>query len=141
MADASKLQYYTGYNAYKNLQVRSGSISITNASIAAGALRQWDTLVTVSNDSKFSSAVIQVNEDNAGTPTALHYEPFPPANVVWQTLTTDPGGTGDHDIGLYLIINDNQVTFRAEAHNPHGSSMVFSPFTVAFTYAIHTTNI
>ncbi len=138
MPDASKLQYYTGYNAYKNLQVHSGNISVTTASVAAGTTRTWSTTVTVSDDSKFSTALIQNNRDNNPTVTALKYAPFPSANTVWQTLLTDPVGANTHTLGLQILINDNQVTFQAQTFNPYGGALAFNAFSIEFLYAVHT---
>lgn len=139
MADPTKLQYYTEYNSYKNLGVYSGTISVTNATIAPGAVRQWDTTITVEPDSRFSSALIQANRDNFPSGVLpLTWQSFPPANTVWQTLSVDPVGAVSHDLGLVLVINGNQVTFRAEAFNPYGGNMAFNAISINFQYAIHT---
>lgn len=141
MADPTKLQYYTEYNTYKNLQVHPGSITIDGTSIPAGTVFAWQTTFTVEPDSKFSSALIQANEDNFPTVTALRYQSFPSANIVWSTLAVDPDGFGTFSASIFLIIDNNQVTFRAETFNPASGPIAFTPITLNFIYAIHTLEI
>lgn len=139
MIDASKLQYYTGYNAYKNLQVHQGSIAVDNASVASGTTRTWSSTVIVQPNSKFSNASIQNNRDNypVGV-TALKWASFPSANTVWQTLQSDPDGLVTHPIQIYLSINNNQVTFSGTTFNDSVSAFTFNPINIGFVYAIHT---
>lgn len=141
MTDTSKLQYYTEYNAYKNLQVRAGSIAVDTTSVPAGSVGSWQTSVSVSDNSKFSTALIQNNRDNNPTVTALKYAAFPSANQVWQTLSTDPVGANTHNLQLQIKINNNQVTFIAQTFNPYGGALAFNAFSIGFLYAVHTTDI
>lgn len=141
MPDSSKLQYYTGYNAYKNLQVRTGSISVTTATVTPGSTRNFDTIVTVEPDSRFTSALIEANEETPPTVSALRWQAFPPANKVWQTLSVAPPGVTAHDMDLSIIVNDDQVTFRAQTFNPYAADLAFNTLTINFEYAVHTTTI
>lgn len=138
MADPTKLLYYTEYNSYKNLQVRPGSIPVTGAPVGAGSIGNWSTTITVEPDSKFSSALIQANSTDFSTVSALRWQAFPSANVVWQTLATDPDGRVVQSMSIFLLINNNQVTFRAETYNDAGGALAFNPITINFIYAIHT---
>lgn len=136
--DTSKILYYTQYNSYKNLQVHSGTIEVDSTSIANGATHNWDTTISVSSDSKFATCLIQNNRDNNPTVTALKWASFPSANVVWQTLAVDPDGFNTIDIGVSLIINNDQVTFRATVFNGETGAIELDPISIGFVYAVHT---
>jgi hypothetical protein len=141
MIDQSKILYYTGNNTYKNLGVFPGTISVDTASVPPGGTRTWQTTVTVSPNSKFSTALIQANEPSGVTVSALRWQPFPPANIVYQTLSVDPLGDNWFGLSLDLVISGSQVTFRATAFNPNPNAYAFNPMSIGFSYAVHTTNI
>lgn len=138
MTDSSKLQYYTGYNAYKNLGVYPGTISVTTASVAAGTIRNWETTISVEPDSRFAFARIEANEDG---PTALRWKTFPSAVSAWQTLSVDPVGAGTHSLSLQMLVNNNQITFRAQTFNPYAGALAFNALDIDFVYSAHTVNI
>jgi len=140
--DHSKIQYYTGYNAYKNLGVHPGAISVDTTSVSPGATRTWSETITVEPDSKFAFALIEANDVSLlGVPSALRWQQFPPANVVYQTLSLDPAGNNYFDLLLDMSVNDDQVTFKATAFNPNAGAYAFDAIDINFVYAVHTTVI
>lgn len=141
MADASKLQYYTGYNAYKNLGVHQDVIPVDTTSVAPGTIRTWQKTITVEPNSRFAFALIQANDVTGTTPTALRWEVFPPANVLYQTLSLDPAGNDYFQLFLEMLVNGDQVTFRAWAFNPNPAAYAFNALNIGFVYAVHTTLI
>lgn len=142
MVDASKLQYYTGYNAYKNLGVHPGVIAVDTANVAPGTTRTWQTTISVEPNSRFAFSLIQANETTGlSVPTALRWQAFPPANIVYQTLSLDPAGNVSFGLNIDILINNNQVTFRANAFNPNIAAYAFNSIDIGFVYAVHTTDI
>lgn len=136
--DTSKIQYYTGYNAYKNLGVYPGSIAIDTTSVAPGTVRTWSSTVSVEPNSKFAWASIEANEPDGLNVTPFRWQSFPSVTAAYQTLSVDPLGNGWFDLLLDIEINNNQVTFRANAFNPNAIAYAFNVVSINFIYAAHT---
>lgn len=135
MIDASKIQYYTGYNTYKNLGVRTARVTVSG-SLASGAIGDYTAVVTLLEDYKFSTARVKTNDFRSGS--TARWQAFPPAT--YYNVPCSAGAT-ELAVRLLLEVNGNQVTFKATALNPNPGSITFVTTDIDFVYAVHTTAI
>lgn len=133
--DSSKIQYYTGYNTYKNLGVRSASVLVSGV-IAAGTAADYTTTISLEANYKFSTARVRTTDFVGGSP---RWQAFPPS--VYYDVPTSAGPVSSLQVFLALDINGNQLSFKAFAFNPEASDVTFSSTTIDFVYAVHTTAI
>lgn len=134
MTDASKLQYYTGYNTYKNLGVRSASVTVSG-STAPSAISDWQTTVTFDEDYKYSTAKVRTNDVLGGS---VRWQGFPAARFYRVPVTGHPSVT-EFAVTLLIEVNGNQVTFKATVFNGTPDPLNWTTTTIDFEYAVHTT--
>ena len=138
MTDGSKIQYYSGYNTYKNQGVRSATVTVSG-SLAAGGLKSYSTAVALLANYKYSTGLVKTNDfasSPAGTP---RWQPFPPANT--YTVPCSGGFGTELTVQLELLIDTGSVTFRATAFNNDSSTITFTSTDISFVYSVHTTAI
>lgn len=140
--DHTKVVYYSGFNAYKNLNVYDATISVIGDTIAAGATKAFSTVITVPEVSNYATIQIQANESVGTpprTPSTLRWQQYPAAKIISIALGTDPDGSGTLDCFFYMKLNGDEVTFTVQATNPSGSSISLVPTDIGVRYAIHST--
>lgn len=140
--DYTKVVYYSGYNAYKNLNVYDATISVTSVSIAAGETETFTTTITVPEQSNYATIQVQANESVGSpprTPSALRWQQYPAAKIVSIAMGTDPYGDGTLDCFFYMKLNGDEVSFTIQATNPYDLPLALTPTTIGVRYAIHST--
>jgi hypothetical protein len=136
--DHTRVAFYSGYQAFKNLGVYETTIEVDTTAIAPGAVHFWERTITVGQESRFATLSIQANEFNGGgAATALKWQSFPSSEIVYVTLSLDPEGNGNSSMQFSLSFDDDQVTFSLGAYNPYLSNIAFANTTIGVRFATH----
>lgn len=139
--DHTKLVYYSGYNAYKNVDVKTATISVTGGTIGPSTSVFFSTTVDVEPDTKYAYVLMQANDlDGSLVPQALEWRQFPANCIVRTTLTLDPDLLGFFELFPQMVVNSSgtQVTFRLFAINTSASNIALTPIDVGVQYATFT---
>lgn len=137
--DHTKVIYFSGFSAYKNINVYSTTVPITNVSIPPGGIVYFERAITVEPGTKFAYVKMQANQwDFINPPTPLVWRFYPAACIVYRTLSVDPQGNGAFQLLPSIRISGNQVTFRYMAFNPNASAYAFNPIDIGVEYATFT---
>lgn len=139
--DHTKVVYYSGYSAYKNVNVFETTIPVIGTTILTGAYHEFTRTITVDEDADFGTIMVKTNESVGSpprTPSALRWQMYPAANIISLDLNTDPDGNGTLDCSLIVRITGSSVTFAVALFNPSVSSISFTPIEIPVRYAIYT---
>jgi hypothetical protein len=114
-------------NTFKNTGVFTTSVTLSGA-VANGAFGTFDTTLTLTQPPIYSETLANFTEFVSGT------------SGWWDTkqngrITTSAGTT---NFWIILIINGNNVTFRAQVFNSTASPFTLSTTTVNIQYVTYT---
>lgn len=140
--DHTRVAFYSGFNAFKNVNVYETSIEVTGVTIPGESLQHFSTTIETEGESTFTTLSIEANEPidltPPRTPAPLRWQPFPSSGLVNVALDTDPNGDGSLDLVFSVVVQPNQVTFRLTLSNPYIDPVSFVPTSVGVEYAVHT---
>lgn len=139
--DHTKVVYYSGFSAYKNVNVYETTIEVDGSNIASGTAKSFTRTITVPEDSNYATIQIQANYSEGSPPTTpgpLTWQDFPAAKLLHLELDTDPDSNGTWQCYFFMRIDGSQVTFGINAFNGSGSDFDFVPISIGVRYAIHT---
>src|SRR5690348_2868999 len=136
--DASKLIYYSGFNAFKNASSYSASFVLPATLPTSGfTLTQIFTLTSAPVFSKLWAQFIEiVDAQNSGSAHWYSGQTGGYFNVGVHTPTSP--FTGWTNAGLYAVINGTTVTVTLSCANPYGSSVSLDAQTIPFVFVDYT---
>lgn len=139
--DHTKVVFYSGFNAYKNLGVFESTIEVTDVSVLSDTVQTWSTTIDTGVTGNYATASVQTS-DGVGLPTVvgpLYWRSYPAANTISLDLTTDPDGYGAIGGLIDMRVNGTEVTFTIAVYNFGLNTVAFTPVSVGVRYAVHST--
>lgn len=127
MIDPTLVRYYSGFNAYKNDSVKLASVTVSGT-LGAGAVGDYETTITLDELPLYFTAQVKTTNLVGGVvrwqsmPSSLYYDV--PCSGPLSSLA----------VMLTIIVNGNNVTFRAWTMNPAGSTITWSTTNIDFRY-------
>lgn len=130
MIDLSKVIYYSGVNAFKNIGVYDTSISMSGT-IAPGATQVFAQLISLPENQNFAYAIAEYSEFIKGGTATWQVIPTFDAKI-----TTTP--TGNLSMAIFFVINGSTVAFKTAVFNPYGGTETITATTLNIRYVTYT---
>lgn len=130
MPDYTKLQYYSGANTFKNVDVQTTSITVSGV-LAPSASATYTSVITLSENQVFAYAIAEYVEfSKRGTKS-------------WQVIPTFDAyvastPTGNINTAIFIEVAGNVVTFKAFNKNPYGVAETFTSTVINIEYVTYT---
>lgn len=142
--DLSKLQYTSLTNSFKNdSEIYTGTLTLSSP-VAAGSFLIASTSFTVASPPQFSMLYAYYQEFGDATQQVLVGYNF---NLQeWYQTSVDcrlgikptSPTTTPTDALIYPVINGTTVTINALLNNPYGSTLVYNPVTIPYSFINYT---
>jgi hypothetical protein len=129
--DPSLVQFYSGFNAYKNTGVKSGTTTVSGT-LAAGTAANYNSTVTLDEVPVYFTVLVRTTSLVGGT---TRWQALP-SSVYYDVPCSGPASS--LTVFLTLIVNGSDITLRASALNPFVSTLTWTTTNIEFKYVPYT---